>query len=265
MKKLYFFIYILFSYAHLLAIEPPHDAIATSLGGSSVAYSSHFCIEYNAANLVLTPSNIAFNAQNRYGISEYSKILLTGNYSLKKSALGFSYQAENGIILNQKIAIAFAKKIQPKLAFGITINLNRFTSQNQYYQNNQVITFNTGVSYKINHKNHLGFQIKNPNRNQSIAYPKENLPASIRLGLKHQLTDHISTYIDALQSSNQKLNTSVGVEIIKEHFKLRMGFNLNQIVGCGIGFQKNNIRIDIGLSFHNHLGMSPSLNTTYAW
>lgn len=92
-------------------------------------------MEYNVANLAFSPSSIALNAQNQFGIHEYTQILLIGNYSLKEPAIGFSYQAENGMITNQKIAVGFAKKIQPKLACGITINYNQFRSQNQYYQN----------------------------------------------------------------------------------------------------------------------------------
>lgn len=221
-------------------------------------------MEYNAANLAFSPSSIALNAQNQFGIHEYTQILLIGNYSLKESAIGLSYQAENGIITNQKIAVAFAKKIQPKLACGVTINYNQFRSQNQYYQNHQIITFNAGLSYKINPKTLIGFQIENPNRSQIIVFPKENLPATIRLGMKHKLSHYISAYIDALQSSNQNLNVSVGIEIIKEQYKIRMGVNLNQIIGCGFSFKKGNILIDVGLRFHNHLGISPSLNTSYA-
>lgn len=264
MNKLYFIV-LLFSFCEKLLATNPPDAISLSLGGSAAAYSSPFCIQYNAANLVYSPSNIAFNAQNRYGIRDYTKILFVGNYSLKESSLGFSYQAENGIIFNQKISAAIAKKIQPNLACGITLNLNRFSSRDSYYQNTQIITFSAGLSYQINPKNHLGFQIENPNQSEIIAFPKEKSPTTVRLGLKHQLTSNINLYIDAFQSSNQHINTCVGIEIIKDHYKIRTGYNTNQIIGCGIGIQKGSIIIDIGLSFHNHLGISPSLNTSYAW
>lgn len=172
MNKLYFIV-LLFSFCEKLIATNPPDAISLSLGGSAAAYSSPFCIQYNAANLVYSPSNIAFNAQNRYGIRDYTKILFVGNYSLKESSLGFSYQAENGIIFNQKISAAIAKKIQPNLACGITLNLNRFSSRDSYYQNTQIITFSAGLSYQINPKNHLGFQIENPNQSEIIAFPKE--------------------------------------------------------------------------------------------
>jgi len=186
-KKLYFFILPFFTYSTLFAIKPSHDARASSLAGSSVTCNSPFCIEYNAANLAFYPSSIALNAQNQFGIHEYTQILLIGNYSLKESAIGLSYQAENGIITNQKIAVAFAKKIQPKLACGVTINYNQFRSQNQYYQNHQIITFNAGLSYKINPKTLIGFQIENPNRSQETEFilsknhPCMTTPCSITL------------------------------------------------------------------------------------
>lgn len=265
MIKLYFFTILSFVSTQVFANYPPYDAVATSLGGSSVTYISPFSIEFNPANLCYTSSKISINAQNRYGIRQYSKVLLIGNYRLDKSAIAISYQAENGIVLNQKLALAFAKKFNQNLAAGITINFNRFSSQDPYYKNNNVLAFNIGLRYQINTKNSIGFQIENPNQSQIIEYPKENLPARIRLGINHELSKNINTYIDALQSNNQQINLCVGLEIIKEHYKFRTGFNLNQIIGCGISFKKASFLIDVGLSFHNHLSISPSLNTSYAW
>ncbi|MDG1045933.1 MAG: hypothetical protein P8P81_04960 [Bacteroidia bacterium] len=181
MIKLYFFTLISFVCTQVYANYPPYDAVTTSLGGSSVTYISPFSIEFNPANLCFSPSKISINAQNRYGIRQYSKVQLIGNYSLNKSAIAISYQAENGIVLNQKIALAFAKKFNQNLAAGVTINFNRFSSQNAYYQSNNILTFNAGLHYQINTKNSIGFQIENPNQSQIIEYPKENLPARIRL------------------------------------------------------------------------------------
>ena len=145
MNKLYFFSLLSLTYIQVFATNPPNEALATSLGGSSVTYISPFSVEYNPANLTSTPSGISLNAQNRYGISQYSKVLFIGNYTMEKSAMGLSYQIENGIISNQKIAIAFAKKINQNLASGVTINFNRFSSQNTYYQNSNILTFTAGL------------------------------------------------------------------------------------------------------------------------
>ena len=105
MNKLYFFSLLSLTYIQVFATNPPNEALATSLGGSSVTYISPFSVEYNPANLSSTPSGISLNAQNGYGISQYSKVLFIGNYTMEKSAMGLSYQIENGIISNQKIAI----------------------------------------------------------------------------------------------------------------------------------------------------------------
>ena len=266
MNKLYFFYtLILFIPIQALANYPPYDAVAISLGGSSVTYISPFSIVFNPANLCYSPPKISINAQNRYGIQQYSKVLLIGNYRLDKSAIGISYQAENGVVLNQKITLAFAKKFNQNLATGVTLNINRLSSQNAYYQNSNILTFNAGLHYQINTRNSIGFQIENPNQSQITEYPEENLPVRIKLGMNHKLTKNIGTYIDALQSNNQKINLCVGVELIKDDYKFRTGFNLNQMIGCGISFKKESFLIEVGLSFHNHLGASPSLNTSYAW
>ena len=117
MNKLYFFYtLILFIPIQALANYPPYDAVAISLGGSSVTYISPFSIGFNQANLCYSPPKISINAQNRYGIQQYSKVLLIGNYRLDKSAIGISYQAENGVVLNQKITLAFAKKFNQNIS-----------------------------------------------------------------------------------------------------------------------------------------------------
>ena len=75
MIKLYFFTILSFVSTQVFANYPPYDAVATSLGGSSVTYISPFSIEFNPANLCYTSSKISINAQNRYGIRQYSKVL----------------------------------------------------------------------------------------------------------------------------------------------------------------------------------------------
>ena len=93
MNKLYFIV-LLFSFCEKLIATNPPDAISLSLGGSAAAYSSPFCIQYNPANLVYSPSNIAFNTQNRYGIRDYSGIryyILFRYTTLSNTQLWFKY------------------------------------------------------------------------------------------------------------------------------------------------------------------------------
>ena len=93
MNKLYFIVLLFFFFLKLFSTNHPY-AISLSLGGSAAAYSSPFCIQYNAANLVYSPSNIAFNTQNRYGIRDYSGIryyILFRYTTLSNTQLWFKY------------------------------------------------------------------------------------------------------------------------------------------------------------------------------
>ena len=256
-----------FNLVKLFAIQPPvNNATSLALGGTNATYINSFAIENNVAALAFNQNEIALNGQNRFGLSEYSQVGLYGNLEINNAVLGMSYS--NAPLANltiQKYSLAFAKKLMQELAVGIAINYHQHASTNTYYKKGNALTFNAGLYYQINEKLHVGFHAFNPNRSKLVDYPIERLDAAYKLGMDYQIAENITLYSDLQQSTNQELAFYTGLEIEKDQFKIRGGFNTWQELTLGLGFSKNKFSFDIGTSYHNALGISPAFNLNYAF
>ncbi len=262
---------ILFSYSilvfELLAIQPPvNNASSLALGGASATYRNAFAIENNVGILAFNENEIAFNGQNRFGLSEYSQFSICGNTTLGTTVLGIAYH--NSPLANlsiQKYQLALAKKLMDELSVGISINYHLHSSTNAYYKKGDAFSFNLGVYYQVNDKLNFGFQAFNPNRSEISKIPLEKLDALYRLGIDYSLSKNVTLYSDLVQSTSQNLSFHGGLEIEQKQFKIRGGFNSHQELALGVGYIKNQFSFDVGTAYHNILGISPSLNIRYAF
>jgi hypothetical protein len=253
-----------YSYAIL---PPPNNATSLSLGGASATYINAFAIENNVAALAYIEGNeIILNGANRFGLSEYSNVLLAGNLSTKVATIGYSYQiAPLASLTSQKAQLAVAKKLGDKVSAGVALNYHILSSTDAYYEGTNFLSFNVGLYYAVNEKLNIGFQAFNPNRSTIAEAPLEKLPATLRLGLDYSLTENISLYSDVLQVSEESLDLNAGLELTRDKYTIRGGFGLNQLVALGFGWNTNNLQIDVTGAYHNQLGFSPSLNIGYAF
>ena len=254
------------SAATLATLPPPNNAVALSMGGSSATYLNSFGIENNVATLAFAPASIDLSASNRFGLADYSNLMLCGNLKLSQTSVGFSYQIlPLGALTTQKAQLGISKKLKSNLSVGIALNFEHFSSTDAFYQSQSALTFNAGVYYQINKKLNAGFQIYNPNRTQLLEFPQERLPANTRLGINYQLADNIKLYSDVVQGSEERLDLNAGVELIKKNYVIRGGFGLNQLVALGFGWKSDKIQINVTAAYHNQLGLSPALNLGYAF
>jgi len=218
------------------------------------------------ATLAFSPSDVSLTSTNRFGLSEYSNVMLAGNYALDNSSIGISYQvAPLGGLTIQKAQIGFAKKLMPNLSAGIALNYEHFSSIDAFYQARGAFTFNAGVYYQINEKLNVGFQTYNPTRSRILETPLERLPSRVRLGIDYKLAEAITLYSDVSQTSEQNLDLNAGLELIRNNYVIRGGFGLNQLIAMGFGWKKNKIQVDVTAAYHNQLGISPALNIGYAF
>jgi len=247
-------------------LPPPNNATALSLGGATGTYLNPFAIENNVGALAFSEQGIALNASNRFGLSEYSNLMLAGNFKSDFATVGFSYQISPlANLTTQKAQLAVSRKLGDKISAGVAINYHRFSSIDAYYQTTNAFTFNAGLYYQVNEKLNTGFQFFNPNRSQLTESPLEQLPALARLGFDYKIAESIVCYSDVLQASDTKLDLNAGIELQKENYKLRGGFGLNQLIAIGFGWEIKNLQMDVTAAYHNQLGFSPSLNFGYAY
>lgn len=261
--------FILFSFLGNLAVAvlpPANNAIALSLGGAATTYLNTFAIEHNVGALAFSNSELALTAANRFGLTDYSNVMVAGNYALQQASVGFSYQISPlASYTQQKAQLAVSKKLHETISAGIAINFHQFSSSDAYYLKGNCLTFNAGLYYQVNEDLNVGLQIFNPNRSVITKTPHEKLPSIFRLGVDYALDRNIKVYADAIQATEQKLEINAGLELSKDQYKIRGGFGLNKLFALGFGWKTNQISIDVAATYHNQLGFSPALNIGYAF
>ena len=259
------FIFCLFIIQPLFAQQSPNNAVSLSLGGASATYLNAFSIENNVGAMAFSPSEIAINGANYFGLSDYSAVRVAAVSSKEKASVGISYHAlPLAALTMHKAQLAFAKKLTDQVSAGVALNYHSFVSKDAYYQNGTAFTFNIGICYKVNEELEMGFQAFNPNQSVLSSQQKESITSTYRLGVKYVLSSNIDTYIDAFQRSDEDLDLNAGLELTANHLKVRGGFGLNQLVAMGIGWEHNQFTLDACGAYHNQLGFSPSINLRYA-
>jgi len=245
---------------------PPNNAVGLSLGGACATSTNAFALENNIAALVFAKNQVAINMQNRFGLAEYSTLMLAGNYKVNDGVIGLSYfNSSLGNLTTQKAQVGFSRQLSEDLALGVGLNYYRFSSNNSYYKNANAFTFNAGLYYKVNKLLNAGFSISNPERPLLIRETNERLPAVFRFGADYLISDKVTIYADALQVTAENLQFNSGVEVEVQQLKIRGGFSTNQALGFGIGYTSKKFSVDFATQYHNQLGMSPSLNLGYAF
>lgn len=266
MRTLSFIFFVFFASAALAILPPPNNATSLSLGGASSTYFNAFAIENNVAALAFAGSEIALNATNRFGLSEYSSAMLAGNVSSNFGNVGFAYRVSPfSDLTEQKAQLGVAKKLGEKLSAGVSVNYHILNSTNAYYQKATLLTFNAGLYYQVNEKLNAGFSIFNPNRTKLTETPSERLAAQYRIGIDYTIAENLTLYSDYLQASEQRPDLNAGLELTRDNYKIRGGFGLNQLVALGFGWQTKTLQLDVAAAYHNQLGFSPTLNVGYAF
>jgi len=247
-------------------LPPPNNAVSLSMGSASAAYLNAYAIENNIGALGFTESEISINRSNRYGLSEYSNLFASGCIHVDKSTIGISISSMPLSNFTQlKLQAAVSRKLSEKVSAGVSLNYHSFSSTDAFYRPTQLFTFNAGLLYRINKKLDVGFQTSNPTRTKLTDQLNESIPAEYKFGLRYAVAENIDLYSDAVQRTNENLSASAGIELTKSNYRIRGGFGLNSTVALGFGYQFENLSFDVAGSYHNQLGLSPSLNLSYAF
>lgn len=254
-------------YTHLCyGQRPANNAVALGLGGSSSAYLNAYAIDNNVAALPYSDAEVIVHGTNRFGLADYSQVNIAAHFKTKGSSIGASYSVTPfGSLQIQQVNIGVAKKLGEKLAAGVALQYHQYSSIDAYYQSTRAFTFQAAVYYQVNEELALGFQTFNPNRTQLIEQPNEQIESKYQLGVSYLADDNITLYADATQSSFYPMNLSAGVELSKGLYTIRGGFGLQQLLSVGMGYTPNKLQVDVGISYHNQLGITPALNIAYAF
>ena len=183
----------------------------------------------------------------------------TGNFALSFTQFGKKSYKE------KKLGLAFGKQLGKKLKAGIQFDYFSMTLP----ENDRAFGFTTfegGVIFTPIREFTLGAHAFNP-VNAGIRYEEgmEKIPVRFCLGGNYILNDILLFCLEGEKEGNYPVCLKTGFEYqpVRE-FAVRFGFSGKPYrLTAGMGYKTGRLSADLGFSYHNSLGVTPSVSLQY--
>ena len=238
-----------------------------SLGGISVCLTDSWSVFGNQAGIAeIDKPIISGTFQNHYLIKELSA--RAGSFILPVLSNIFSisiYQFGKTTFRHEKLGLSYARRLSPKLNFGLQFNYYRFLLAEE----NQTLGsygFELGFQYQLSQMVLVGIHTLNPYKTSIETYMgKYDYPSNINMGAFIEISKSFGIFTEVEKSFSYPVNVKTGIEYcILNKLYLRSGISGKPILlSAGMGFEVSKIKIDLAVAYHQQLGNSPSASFQY--
>ena len=218
---------------------------------------------HNQALLAFNNSfEFGINYENRFGIKELGTRTAGLLIPAGKASVGAAYSHFGYTDFKRDVAgLACGLKLSEKIAAGVQIDYFSERTSGEY-NNNQCITFETGLIVSPSDNIKIGLHLFNPVPN---SLRKNNQPVSLSVGAGIDLSKILFAGVEAEMSSGSNLILRTGFEYeAVKNLWLRAGFSTKNNSFCfGTGYQFGMVKIDLGFATHEMLGVTSSVSLIF--
>lgn len=243
----------------------PVVAWYTSSGAYSKNFSDVFSINNNIAALAAVKNfSAAVYGEKRFLLTElglYSAILAqttaSGNFSL--SANYYGYKAYN----ESELSVGYGRKLSDKVDIGIKFNY--FSLRIPSYGKASAFNFDAGAIFHITEQLHSGINIYNPLSSKLGRHTAEKLMPVYKAGLGYDFSTSFFSGIEVIkeQGSTTGIHASFQYKPVTQLFARAGIVTSNHSWYAGIGYLFKELRVDVTVSMHQQLGISPGILLLY--
>ncbi len=214
----------------------------------------------NQAGLAqLTKKNAFVFGENRFLLPNVNQFSAGFALPTTSGSFGFAVQYFGFDGYNeQKIGLAFARKLTQKLSIGAQMDyLNLRIPE---YGNSGKVTFELGIQAQISQKLMIGTHIFSP---ITIDWNEtEVVPTIFAIGGRYQPSKKLTLSAEVEKDFEYPLNVKFGLDYqIIEPLSFRVGFSTFPVQNSfGIGLHLKNMTIDLASVFHPILGVSSGIS-----
>lgn len=245
----------------------PAGARSEALAGSSVAITGSSSVFGNQAGLAeINRPEVGGSFQSRFLIQELSGKSGLFVLPIQSSVFALSlYQFGEIPFRQEKFGISYARKISPKLNFGVQFNYYRlYLSEDNKSAGSSGLEL--GFQYAVNKLILLGAHVQNPYRTGIKTYSgKYFYPSKVNVGVFYRPTNSFSLTSEIEGYFDRQIRLIAGLEYqILDYFFVRAGVSGKPVqLSGGFGFQIRKLTLDLATSYHSWLGNSPSVSFQY--
>ena len=272
-KKILYLLFVFYVSASSYALNEPTGigAKCKGMGGVSVAVIDFWAMQNNQAIMPFYEKMaVGVYYDNRFLLKETSTASVGFVFpaTKKNDYFGFSLNHYGGKNFgNLQAGFAYSKSFAKVFSFGLQFDYLYNYFGDAMYGHRSGFTFELGMYGQITPDFSLGFHVYNPARMKMITYNdvKEYIPTLLRLGMAYNFRKKCIVGFDIEKNLETKMQYLAGIEyIFADYFILRGGVRLPDFsFSLGMGTQLKKMVIDLAMSYHPQLGMSPQITVLY--
>ena len=263
MRKIFvFYLSLLLSNcAYTQSLRKPVAASYIGLGAYSINHTDVFSFSSNQAALAQIKSpafgvygekRFLLNATNMYS-AVIALPTQQGNFGFQADYFGYKNYNES------QLGIAYARSLGAKLDLGI--KFNHYSFRIPGYQNSSAVNFEIGAIAHLTEKLHAGIHFYNPVGGNISKTDNEKLRSIYKFGIGYEASDNFLISAEIVKEEDLPVTVNAGVQYnFAKQFFARIGIaSENESPYAGAGISWNNLRLDMTVSYHPQLGISPGL------
>ncbi|HAH23272.1 MAG TPA: hypothetical protein DCL77_05870 [Prolixibacteraceae bacterium] len=238
-----------------------------SLAGITVSLRDCWSIFGNQAGLAtIDRLTIGGSFQNRFLVKELSTSSGLIVLPVHSSVFAFSaYQFGKTTFREEKLGIAYARSLNPRLQFGVQFNYYRFFLAEE---NKTIGTYGIelGFQYQLTKHLLLGIHALNPYKTSIQTFSGNySYPSRFNAGAYFLLSESFAFVSELQKDLLYPLNIKTGLEynvLHKLYIRVGVSGRPYQLTG-GLGFSLKMLTIDMAVAYNQYLGNSPSVSFQY--
>jgi len=252
-----------------LVAQIGNDVIGTrsaAMGGCSSTFSDVWSINNNQAGLGFVKSlSGGTYYENRFLLKETSYKAGAFAYPTKKGALGLSLTSFGFELYHEtKAGLSYGQRFGDQFSVGVQLNYVN-VGLSQEYGSKITLTGAIGFIAKLSKTFSMGVHLYNPNRTKLAAYNDERAATIIKLGVDYRFSKKVRWIVETEKDMVYQPILKTGLEYrVAEVLYLRGGLSTGPIINTlGFDLKLNNFRLGIASSYHQTLGLTPSISIVY--
>ncbi len=259
---------IVFIFSVLFCVAQNHTPSAAgakglALGNTNTTTQDAQSLFGNQAGLAfLEETSFTAFGENRFFIAELNQFSAGVAIPVKNGTFGLAVQYFGFEDYNeQKIGIAYGRKLFDKVAIGIQIDY--LNLRVPFYGNQGNITAEIGLQLPINDKFLIGVHVFSP---FTIAWSEEDfVPTILATGITYQPSEKLSITAEVEKDIDFPVDFKFGIDYkIVEMLSLRVGANTYPVQNSfGLGLNLKNLNIDVAMVYHQILGLTTGFSATF--
>lgn len=251
--------------SHTQTIHSPIISYYPSSGAYSKNFQDAFSIISNIGALSTQKTfNTGISGERKFMMAEtglYTVVVAlptsSGNFALQTDYFGYKAYNENqtgiayGLLLNEKT--------------GIGAKVNYYTVRIPTYLNISSLNFELGTVIQISEQLYTGVSVYNPLNSPLGKNTRQKIASIYKSGIGYEMSASFLAQMEVIKEKGKDINIHTALQYKPiDQLLARAGIFTGTSSGyVGIGYLYRQLRMDISVSFHQQLGLSPGLLLLY--